>query len=131
MSRYVWTERKDMWRRGYYAIAKELMEENYDWELDPMCDCTPARKFLSKTGAWKIVVYKTYIQDEVRMISGKWTPRYWACICSELHASIENLTKDKLDEMWEKLSTEDILPKDIPAYFEEEKLEAEIAKFIP
>ena len=131
MSCLYWAERKSMWRRGYYAVANELMEEYYDWELDPMCDCTPAQKVYKKRGKWNIIVYKTYIQDEVRMISGKWTPCYYACTCRERYAKTGELTKEKFDEMWEKLSTEDLLPKDVAAYFEEEKLEAEILTLIP
>ena len=83
-------KRKDMWRNGYYVVAYELMKWCYDWEIDPMCDCTPAQKVWEHTGEWEIDVYKAYIDTDGRTIR----------TCREKSCTADRISKDEAIKIW-------------------------------
>ena len=66
MSDYVWYRRDVKFCKGYALVLFECMDEYYDWERDPMCDCTPARKYKDHTGKWELRVHRTYAYMDER-----------------------------------------------------------------
>jgi len=108
----IWKVRKEMWRNGYHVTALELMEMNYDWELDPMCDCTPARKIYSQTGKWKIEIRKAYIDGKsVRA-------------CREIATETSRISKDEAIKIWWNIENKKITMNTVKDYFESLKVTA-------
>ena len=123
MSCNVWTPRKDVWRKGYRLFAYELMNEYYDWEEDPMCDCCPAQKYRKSLHKWEINVYKTYAYREGN--------RNYVATCHEIGARLKNIPEDMFNALWEELTTTNVPFNALKARFEDEELKAEAIRLIP
>jgi len=117
MSYYTWRKRKSMWKDGYYAIVHELMDVSKDWELDPMCDCVPARDIWTSTGKWRVTVFKTYIDNHLYEFKGTWHANYFACVCNEPAAQTPEIDKAEAINIWCNLSTKKIPLRTIQDHF--------------
>ena len=104
-----WKCRTEMWRNGYFVAVNELMDVCYDWELDPMCDCTPARKVHIKTGIWEVEVRKAYIDH---------TANDCVKACREVSATTGESSKDEAVKIWLNIERKPITMDTVKAYFE-------------
>lgn len=128
MSDYVWRPRESTYRKGYLIRTWELMDEYYDWEEDPMCDCTPARKYRKSTGEWEACVYRTYAYTK-ETFTNVYTD--FVGVCDEAWAKAGHLCKDVFDKLMAKLTSEDIPLKDVKSLFETAVLESEAIRLMP
>lgn len=115
---YTWKRRKTDFLNGYYIEAYELRDICYDWELDPMCDCTPSRKYSRETGKWEIRIHKAYIKSDLRCIGGKWKDFLTACACHEPLATSGEISKDEAIKIWMNIKTKHIPSETVKEYFE-------------
>ena len=121
MSMREWKIRNEMWRNGYYVVASELMKWCYDWELDPMCDCTPARKIWTHTGEWRVDVYKAYIDTDGKTIR----------TCSEKACTADSISKEEAIKIWLNIASKAIPLNTVMEYFETVTLEAKAIQLMP
>lgn len=121
MSMTEFAKRKTMWRNGYYVVAYEIMKWSYDWELDPMCDCTPAQKVWEHTGEWRIDVHKAYINPDWKSV----------CTCRETACTADRISKDEAVKIWLNIERNNIPLDTVKNYFETATLTAESVRLMP
>lgn len=114
----VWKTRKTTWANGYYIIVSELVEELYDWELDPMCDCTPAQKVYFPTGKWAVDVSKVYITERFYTVNNVVKVAYTAHTCYDPCAKVSNITHEEAINIYMNLTTKKIPVTTIKEHFD-------------
>ena len=141
MSDSVWHRRGVKFCKGYALVLFECMNEYYDWEEDPMCDCTPARKYKKPTGNWELRVHRTYAYmdehynpygDSFSLTSRKngVTEICHVVICDE-GFSTNSIPENVLDTLVNKLTAENIPFNKARELLEDTKLTIEAEELIP
>ena len=114
----IWKNRKETWANGIYIIVYELMEVYNDWELNPMCDCTPSQKVYRHTGKWAVEVSKVYITERFYTIGNAVKVAYTAHVCDEPCTKVTNITHDEAVNIYMNLTTKKIPVTTIKEHFD-------------